>query len=69
MLLMIYCFGEILLRFSPVSNGGWIQQAAMPTFVGGAELNVATALAGWDLPVRYASVLPQNSLARAGRGG
>jgi 2-dehydro-3-deoxygluconokinase len=60
---MIYCFGEILLRFSPVSNGGWINQATMPVFVGGAELNVATALAGWSLPVRYASVLPNNSLA------
>lgn len=63
MLLMIYCFGEILLRFSPVLNGGWIQQATMPVFIGGAELNVATALARWGLPVRYASVLPQNSLA------
>ena len=60
---MIYCFGEILLRFSPVSTGGWIRQAAMPVFVGGAELNVATALAGWGLPVRYGSVLPDNSLA------
>ncbi len=60
---MIYCFGEILLRFSPVANGGWIEQAIMPVFIGGAELNVATALAGWKLPVRYASVLPQDALA------
>ncbi len=60
---MIYCFGEILLRFSPVADSGWVQQATMPVFIGGAELNVATALANWGLPVRYASVLPQNSLA------
>lgn len=60
---MIYCFGEILLRFSPAANGSWIEQATMPVFVGGAELNVATALAGWGLPVQYASVLPKNSLA------
>ncbi len=60
---MIYCFGEILLRFSPLSNGGWIDQATMPVFVGGAELNVATALAAWGLSVRYASVLPKNGLA------
>lgn len=60
---MIYCFGEILLRFSPVADGGWIQQSAMPVFIGGAELNVATALAGWGLPVRYGSVLPHSTLA------
>lgn len=59
----VCCFGELLLRFSPVANGQWIQQASMPVFVGGAELNVATALANWGIPVKYNTVLPQNSLA------
>ena len=60
---MICCFGEVLLRFSPVAAGGWIERAAMPVFVGGAELNVATALARWHIPVRYCTALPVNSLA------
>lgn len=59
----VCCFGELLLRFSPVANGRWIQQASMPVFVGGAELNVATALAKWGIPVHYSTVLPRNSLA------
>ncbi|QIP15539.1 sugar kinase [Spirosoma aureum] len=59
----VCCFGELLLRFSPVSNGEWIRQTSMPVYVGGAELNVATALANWDVPVKYSTVLPENSLA------
>lgn len=35
----------------------------MPVFIGGAELNVATALANWNVPVRYNTVLPTNALA------
>lgn len=35
----------------------------MPAFIGGAELNVALALANWQLPVRYATALPANTLA------
>lgn len=59
----VCCFGELLVRFSPVSAGGWLRQASMPVFVGGAELNVATALATWAIPVRYSTVLPTHSLA------
>lgn len=59
----ICCFGEVLLRFSPVANGGWIQQSVMPVYVGGAELNVAMALANWHVPVRYCTGIPDNALA------
>ncbi|MBU1820232.1 MAG: sugar kinase, partial [Bacteroidetes bacterium] len=59
----ICSFGEVLLRYSPAPQGDWIRQASMPAFVGGAELNVATALAGWELPAAYSSVVPQNPLA------
>lgn len=59
----VCCFGELLLRFSPVANGDWIQQAAMPVYVGGAELNVASALANWGIPVKYSTLLPDNALA------
>ena len=60
---IICCFGELLLRFSPQLNGQWIRQASMPVFVGGAELNVANALANWNTPVRYSTILPENQLS------
>jgi 2-dehydro-3-deoxygluconokinase len=58
----ILTFGEILLRMSPVLEGQWIKQASIPTFIGGAELNVAMALAKWQVPVAYCSAMPENSL-------
>ena len=36
----------------------------MMLFVGGAEANVATALAGWNVPVKYCTVLPDNFMSR-----
>jgi 2-dehydro-3-deoxygluconokinase len=44
-------------------NGKWINDAAIPFYVGGAELNVATALANWDVPVKYCTALPNNYLS------
>ncbi|MDB5201087.1 MAG: sugar kinase [Ferruginibacter sp.] len=59
----ICCFGEMLLRFSPKLDGGFIADNSMPVFIGGAELNVATALALWHIPVKYCTALPENYLA------
>lgn len=59
----IFCFGELLLRLSPQLNGEWLQGASMPVYLGGAELNVATALANWNVPVKYCTVLPDNYLS------
>ncbi|MFT3676256.1 MAG: PfkB family carbohydrate kinase [Chitinophagaceae bacterium] len=59
----ICCFGELLLRYSPALEGKWIQDAAMAVYIGGAELNAATALAGWGLPVKYITALPGNYLS------
>jgi 2-dehydro-3-deoxygluconokinase len=61
---MILSFGEILLRFSPRLNGEWIKDAAMPVYIGGAELNTATALAKWNVPVSYFSAAPDNYLTK-----
>ncbi|HEX2532239.1 MAG TPA: sugar kinase [Chitinophagaceae bacterium] len=58
----VLCFGELLLRFSPALNGTWIRESAMPVYVGGAELNVARALARWGVPVSYASAAPDHYL-------
>lgn len=60
----IICFGELLLRLSPELNRKWIHNASMPVFIGGAELNVATALAKWNQAVKYCTALPDNFLTR-----
>jgi 2-dehydro-3-deoxygluconokinase len=59
----ICCFGELLLRFSPEMNGVFIESNTMPFYVGGAELNVARALAKWEVPVTYVTALPGNYLS------
>lgn len=60
----VFCFGELLLRMSPVLNKEWIHQANMNAYIGGAELNVATALAKWNIPVKYFTALPDNYLSK-----
>ncbi|MFL5738975.1 MAG: PfkB family carbohydrate kinase [Flavisolibacter sp.] len=60
----VLCFGELLLRLSPQLHGEWIRQNSMPVFVGGAELNAATALARWGIPVSYCTALPDHYLSR-----
>ncbi len=61
---MVLTFGEILLRLSPQLGGTWIRESSFPVFIGGAELNAATALANWGVPVAYSSALPDNALCR-----
>jgi len=48
---------------SPSLNKEWLQQSSMAVYLGGAELNVATALAKWGIPVKYFSALPDNYLS------
>ena len=55
-------FGELLLRICPDAGGGWLKENSLPFYVGGAEANVATALALWGIPSAYFSALPDNML-------
>ena len=57
----VCCFGEILLRFAP--NNEWATDNAMQVFIGGAELNAATALANWNIGVKYVTAVPDNYLS------
>lgn len=59
----VLSFGELLLRMSPRTNAQWIHESKIATYVGGAELNVATALAKWDVPSKYFTVLPDHTLS------
>lgn len=61
---MVFCFGELLLRMSPALGRKWIQEHQMPVYIGGAELNVATALSNWKVPVKYCTALPEHYLAK-----
>lgn len=60
----VLCFGEMLLRLSPGTEGEWIAAGSMPVHIGGAELNVATALARWQQPAAYCTAIPDNYLSR-----
>ena len=59
----VVCLGEILLRICPDTLGSWIAQQALPVYIGGAELNVARALAKWNVPVSFVSRVPDNFLS------
>ncbi len=59
----VLCFGEVLLRFSPDVSGEWLHTNKLAAFIGGAELNVATALARWNTPVKYFTAVPDNYLS------
>lgn len=60
----VFCFGELLKRFSPALQGKWIETQSMPVHIGGAELNVAKALANWGIPVSYCTALPDHYLTK-----
>jgi 2-dehydro-3-deoxygluconokinase len=58
----VFCFGEILLHYAPPSGTNYMGSHQMPFYLGGAELNVATALANWEVPVKYATAMPAHFL-------
>ena len=60
----ILCFGELLLRISPAAHDAMNEKHPMLLYMGGAEANVATALAGWNLPVKYCTALPDNFMSK-----
>jgi 2-dehydro-3-deoxygluconokinase len=62
-------FGEIMLRLAPPGFERILQSPQLVATFGGAEANVAVALAAFGLPASYVSVLPEkNPLADAAIG-
>lgn len=59
----VLSFGELLLRISFDTAGEWLSSNTLPFYVGGAELNVATALALWNVPSAYLSAVPKNDMS------
>ena len=61
----VLCFGELLLRISPSPADDLLtEKNPFTLYMGGAEANAATALAGWNVPVKYCTVLPDNFMTR-----
>ena len=63
----VACFGEVLLRLTPPGKVPLAQTGALEVHVGGAEGNVAAALASLGRSARMVSVLPDNPLGRLAR--
>jgi 2-dehydro-3-deoxygluconokinase len=60
----VLSYGEILLRICPDSDSHWLKDNTLPFYVGGAECNVATALALWGTPSAYLTAVPNNLMSR-----
>jgi len=61
---IVVTFGEILMRLAPPGKFRLRQAHSLDLVYGGAEANVAIALANFGLPVQYISRLPDNELGR-----
>ena len=62
------CFGELLLRLSTPRRELLLQSPQLDVCVGGAEANVAVALARFGHPAAMVSVIPANDLGDAALG-
>ena len=60
----VLSFGELLLRLCPDSSGEWLSKNTLSVFAGGAEANVAAALALWEIPSAYLTAIPDNFMTR-----
>ncbi|MFZ4122606.1 MAG: sugar kinase [Caulobacterales bacterium] len=61
----VVCFGELLIRLTAGAGERLIQTPALEAFVGGAEANVAVALANLGTPAKMVSTIPDNDLGKA----
>ena len=64
----IACFGEIMLRLAAPHHELLLQTRTFVGHIGGAEANVAVALAQWGHSASVISVLPDNALGHAAAG-
>lgn len=55
-------FGEIMMRFSTISNNKITQSDSFKISFAGSEANVAVALSYWGLNSKYLTALPNNDL-------
>ena len=65
---MIVCFGELLLRLGAPGRELLLQSPRLEVHVGGAEANVAVALARLGHPAAMVSRVPDNALGQSAVG-
>lgn len=68
MTLRYACFGELLLRMGAPARERLLQSPHLEVHIGGAEANVAIALARFGHDVRMISAVPDNALGDAATG-
>jgi 2-dehydro-3-deoxygluconokinase len=56
---LVVSFGEIMLRLVPPRMERFFQSPELVATFGGGEANVAVAIAGFGLPARFITVLPE----------
>jgi 2-dehydro-3-deoxygluconokinase len=61
----VVAFGEIMLRLAPPDFERFLQTPQFGATFGGAEANVAVALASFGMPASFVTVLPANPIADA----
>jgi 2-dehydro-3-deoxygluconokinase len=61
----VVTFGEIMLRLAAHEHERFLQTSQFVATFGGAEANVAVALASFGLPASFVTVLPSNAIADA----
>ena len=61
----VLCFGEMLLRLAAPDRGHLFQEARLDAHFGGAEANVAVALARIGVPAAVITTLPHGSIGDA----
>ncbi len=57
--------GEIMLRLSPENNLRFLQTTKFSAFFGGAEANVAVALAKWGMDTLFVTKIPEHEMGQA----
>ncbi len=62
---LVVSFGETMLRLAPPGFERFLQSPQFVASFGGGEANVAVALAGFGMPSRYVTVVPDNPIADA----
>ena len=61
----VVTFGEVMLRLSPPGNQRFVQAHALEAVYGGAEANVAAALASFGLGARFVTAVPTHAMGQA----
>jgi 2-dehydro-3-deoxygluconokinase len=61
----VVCFGEIMLRLSPLGYERFTQSKQFDVVYGGGEANVSVSLANFDIPVSYVTKVPNNPIGQS----